>query len=494
LEVVLIASEAVPFAKTGGLADVVGALPVALARAGVGARVVIPCHRSVWSAGVPIEATGLTVRVPVGPRIVEGLVHRSHLPGSDVEVYLIDCPAYFDRPGIYQAQGVDYADNPARFVFFARAAIEAAARLNWRPDVFHVHDWPAALVPVYQEEVYRRKGLHPGAGSLLTVHNLAYQGDFWPGEMAQTGLDPRLFNWRQLEAYGRLNFLKAGLVYADLIGTVSPTYAREIQTPALGRGLDGLLRSRAADLRAVVNGIDAEVWDPAADPSLVVNYDIETFRLGKAACKADLQRRAGLDVRPDVPLLAQIGRLDPQKGWDLLASAADDLLRRDVQLVVLGQGHPRYHDLLERLVKAHPGKVRAFLEFADDLAHQIEAGADVFLMPSLYEPCGLSQLYSLRYGTVPVVRATGGLADTVVDATPAALAEGRATGFAFREATVEALRGAIGRALELWADRPAWDRLVSTGMRLDWSWDRGALAYRELYEETVRRRSARAVG
>ncbi len=494
LEVVFVAAEAVPFAKTGGLADVIGALPPALERIGVGARVVIPCHRSAWSAGVAIEATGLTVRVPVGPRIVEGKVHRATLPESRVGVYLIDCPQFFDRPGIYQSQGVDYADNPSRFVFFTRAAIETASRMNWRPDVFHVHDWPTALLPVYLEETYRRKGQYQRTGTLVTIHNLAYQGSFWPGEMSNTGLDPRLFNWRQLEAYGRLNFLKGGLAYADLISTVSPTYAREVQEPGAGRGLDGLIRSRSSDLRAVINGIDATTWDPAHDPHIVAPYDASCVSARKAICKADLQRKASLEVRDDVPLLAQIGRLDPQKGWDLLAALADDLLQSDVQLVVLGEGHPRYHETLDRLSRRWPGKVRAFLEFSDDLAHQIEAGADIFLMPSLYEPCGLNQLYSLRYGTIPIVRATGGLADTVVDATPTALADGRATGFVFQEPTVDALREAITRALGLWADRPAWMRLVQRGMGLDWSWDRGALAYRELYEETTRRRSSRAVG
>ncbi|HWE40727.1 MAG TPA: glycogen synthase GlgA [Isosphaeraceae bacterium] len=494
MKVVIVASEAVPFAKTGGLADVAGALPAALDRLGHEVTLVLPCYRRAWKAGIPFEATGLTLRVPVGPKIVEGHVHSCRLPGSNARALLIDQPGYFDRDQLYGRDGVDYPDNCERFVFFARATLEAVRLLDLRPDVVHCNDWQAGLIPVYLDEIYRHRPGFAGVGTLMTVHNLAYQGAFWHWDMPLTDLDWRLFHWQALEFHGRLNFLKAGLVFADLLSTVSPTYAREIQTPEFGCGLDGLLRARGGDLHGIVNGIDPSAWSPVGDRFVLARYNAETVAGGKAACKGQLQRRAGLPERLDVPLFAQIGRLDPQKGWDLLAGVADDLLKEDVQLVILGEGQPRYHELVDRLADRYPGKIRAFLEFSNVLAHQIEAGADAFLMPSLYEPCGLNQLYSLAYGTVPIVRATGGLADTVVDATPEALADGTATGFAFREATPRGLRAAIDRALALWADPAAWERLAMTGMQADWSWDRSAAAYAALYDEIRRRRSARAAG
>src|SRR5512135_536598 len=492
MNVAVIASEAVPFAKTGGLADVAGSLPRALEHLGHRASLFLPYYRHVVKAGLPLTATGLILRIPIGSRVVEGFVFTTKLPRTDVTVFLIDQPAYFDRAALYQVEGVDYPDNCERFLFFDRAVLETIRLLDLRPDVLHCNDWQTGLIPVYLDEQYRGVPNLARAATLLTIHNLAHQGVFRREEMALTGLDWRLFNWRQLEFHGWLNFLKSGLVFADLLSTVSPTYAREIQTPELGWGLDGLLRSRREDLRGVVNGIDPAVWSPSVEPMLAERYDATTVARGKAACKAQLQRRAGLPERPEVPLLAQIGRLAPQKGWDLLAAVADDLLCGDVQMVLLGEGLPRYHELLDRLADKHPRKLRAFLEFSGTLAHQIEAGADIFLMPSLYEPCGLNQLYSLAHGTVPLVRATGGLADTVVDVTPETLADGTATGFIFDEPTPQALRSAIDRALGLWADLAAWSRLVRAGMQADWSWDHSARAYVSLYEEARRRAEAKA--
>jgi starch synthase len=483
----IVASEAVPFAKTGGLADVAGSLPRALEHLGHRASLFLPCYRQVKNSGVELADTGLTVNIPVGSKSVGGLVYATHLPKCSVEVYLIDQPGYFDRDELYQVNGVDYPDNCERFVFFERAVLETIRQLDLRPDVLHCNDWQTGLIPVYLRELYGNRPGFQDLGTLLTIHNLAYQGSFWHWDMSLTGLDWRLFNWRQLEFHGRLNFMKAGLVFADLLSTVSPTYAQEIQEPAMGRGLDGLLRARQADLHGIVNGIDTDVWSPANESMIACRYDATTFETGKSACKAQLQRRASLPERPEVPLFAQIGRLDPQKGWDLLADVADDLLRGDIQMVVLGQGLPRYHELLDQLAEKHSGKLRAFLEFSSPLAHQIEAGADLFLMPSLYEPCGLNQLYSLAHGTVPVARATGGLADTVVDVTPQTLADGTANGFLFKDPTPQALRAAIDRALSLWPDRPTWSRIARAGMQADWSWDHSAQQYVQLYEEVVRR-------
>lgn len=490
MNVVFVASEAVPFAKTGGLADVAGALPRALERLGHTVALIVPCYRQARQAGLPLEPTGLTLRIPVGEHAVEGFVLTTQLPGSNVPVYLIDQPAYFDRPQLYHDAGRDYPDNCERFAFFCRAVLETVRRLGLCPDVVHCNDWQTGLIPVYLDEFFRRRPGFGALGTLFTIHNLAYQGRFPASELPRTGLHWRLFTPRHLEFYGLLNFMKAGLVFSDMISTVSPTYAGEIQRPALGCGLDGLLHSRRDDLRGIVNGIDLEEWSPAHESMIAQRYDVDTVTAGKPACKAHLQRLAGLPEVPTVPLLAQIGRLDPQKGWDLLADVADDLLRGSVQMVVLGQGLPRYHRLLERLAGQHPDKLRVFLEFSKPLAHQIEAGADLFLMPSLYEPCGLNQLYSLVHGTVPLVHATGGLADTVVDATPQNLVDGTATGFVFQEPAPWALREALDRALRLWPDRETWLQLMRNGMRGDWSWHTSARAYIELYESVRQRAKA----
>jgi starch synthase len=491
MQVVFVASEAVPFAKTGGLGDVLGALPRAIEREGHSVAVFLPGYRRALASGVPMTRTGITLRVPIGTRTVEGAVIESALPGSGVKVYLIDQPSYFDRDGIYGNDGIDYEDNCERFVFFNRAVLEALGSLGLKPDIVHCNDWQTGLIPVYMKTLYQRHDSLAAAGSLLTIHNLAYLGLFWQRDMALTGLDWRLFNWRELEFHGRICFLKAGLVFAEMLTAVSPSYAREIQTPRNGSGLDGLLRDRQGDLRGIVNGIDPEIWSPACAPKIARNYNAETVTAGKALCKAWLQRRAGLAERPDVPLLAQIGRLDSQKGWDLLALVAENLLERDVQLIVLGEGDRKYHALLENLARRFSDKCWAHLAFSDDLAHQIEAGADLFLMPSLFEPCGLNQLYSLAHGTIPIVRATGGLSDTVVDTNPETLAAGTANGFVFAEAEPQALLHTIDRALSYWSDRATWRKLMATGMSADWSWQRSAREYVAIYEQIRRKTQAR---
>ncbi|CAN5664071.1 glycogen synthase GlgA [soil metagenome] len=493
MNVVLLASEVYPFAKTGGLADVIGALPAALQRLGLTVSVFVPSHRETGVRGRSTRKDRLAVEVPIGNRIVQGQVRGTEMPGSQVPVYLVEQPGYFDRPGIYGEEGADYPDNCERFVFFQRAALLAIDRLGLRPDVLHCHDWHTGLIPLYLEDSKaRRSGSWPApVGTLLTIHNLAYQGQFSRAEFPKTGLQTS----EALEHQGQLNFLKAGLLSADLLNTVSPPYAREIQPPEGGPGLDEPLRARADELRGIVNGIDPDVWNPAIDPHLPVRYNIETFSAGKARCKQDLQRQLGLPERPDVPLLAAIGRLDPQKGWELLIIVSEEILKDDVQLVVLGTGDPHLEAALSCLETRFPARVRILLEFSDALSHRIEAGADLFLMPSLYEPCGLNQLYSLAYGTVPVVRATGGLADTVFDVPPETLAAGTANGFLFLEAEPRSFRAAIDRALTLFRnDPPRWNRLIRSGMAADWTWDRSANAYLHLYDEVRRRRCGTAKG
>jgi starch synthase len=498
---VYVASEVAGFAKTGGLADVAAALPRALAERGHDCTVMMPLYRSIRLAARdhPIEPTPHTVTVTVGGRSVSGRLWRSVLPVCQVPVFLIEQVHYFERDDAQLGQGLygftlsdgskrDYPDNCERFVFFCRAILEALPQLGLWPDVLHVNDWQAGLAPVYLREDYRRRRdtgwaeQYARIRTLFTIHNLAYQGVFWHWDMPLTGLPWRLFNFEQLEFYGRLNLLKGGLVFADQLSTVSPTYAREIQTPYFGCGLQNVLAHRHERLHGIVNGADYEVWNPATDKYLAATYDAATVLHGKPLCKAALQRRHGFPEEPRTPLLGLVSRLVVQKGLDLVGRGVVPLLRQGVQLVVLGVGDPAYHQMLRELQSAFPRQVGLTFAHNEELAHQIEAGSDIFLMPSEYEPCGLSQLYSLKYGTVPLVRRTGGLADTVVDATPAALEAGQATGFAFLAYTPAAFQEALERALTLYHTQPdVWLRLLRTGMAQDWSWRRSAAEYERLY-------------
>jgi starch synthase len=367
--------------------------------------------------------------------------------------------------------------------------------LDFWPDIVHVNDWQTGLVPVYLREEYARypnpalQARYNRVRTLCTVHNIAYQGTFWAGTMTAAGLDWRLYTPGKLEFYGHISFLKAGLVHADAINAVSPTYAREIQTPYYGCGLQGVLSERRDRLFGIVNGVDYGVWDPTADPHLAGRYSADDLA-GKAACKAALQKQCGLPDEPRAPLLGVVARLVEQKGIDLIGKAGPGYLQRGCQLVVLGDGDPDCHAMLERLRDQFPERVRLHFGFHEGLAHQIEAGADLFLMPSLYEPSGLNQLYSMRYGTPPIVRATGGLADTVVDASPANLENGTATGFSFQAYTPDAFLDTVQRALALYhGPSEPWTRLVRTAMRQDWSWDRSAREYEALYERIVGNRS-----
>ena len=491
--VLLAASEVVGFAKTGGLADVAGSLPRALAQRGHDCAVILPLYRAVRSARVPISPTDHALSIPIGNRSVRGRLWRATLPDSNVPVWLIEQPEYFERDDPARGQGLyqfttadghkrDYPDNCERFIFFCRAVLEALPLMDYWPDVLHLNDWQTGLVPVYLAEEYRKRPRYGDIGTLFTIHNIAYQGSFWHWDMLLTGLGWNLFNHLQLEFYGRLNFLKAGIVFADVITTVSPTYAREIQTPEYGCGLEGVLAERRDRLFGIVNGVDYSQWNPASDPYLAATYDAATAPQGKAKCKAALQRRFGLPDRPEAPLLGMVSRLVEQKGLGLLGRAADAILRDDAMLVVLGEGDAVYHRMLLELRDRYPRQVGLALAFDDILAHQIEGGADIFLMPSQFEPSGLNQLYSLKYGTPPVVRATGGLADTITDCTPETLAAGTATGFIFGPYTPSAFLEAVRRALALYRGQPdSWRALMQTGMSRDWSWDRSAGEYERLY-------------
>ncbi len=494
MKILIATSEAVPFAKTGGLADVCGALPIELARLGHEPVVIMPAYRQVHTAGIPIERLGIRIELPIGARTVTGSLLKSYLPESQVPVYLVEQDEYFDRPQLYGEEGRDYRDNCERFVFFSRAVLESVRLLGLQVDVLHANDWQTGLVPAYLKIEQRGVPQFEHVVSLLTIHNISYQGNFWHWDMLLTGLDWKYFNWQQMEFFGNLNLLKTGLAFADRLNTVSPRYAEEIQSAPLGCGLEGVLQLRRGVLSGIINGVDYRQWDPQSDRFLPANFGLETAVQGKAICKAALQSELGLPAQPAVPVVALVGRLVDQKGIDLVAAVLRDWVQyREVQWVILGTGDNQYHDLFTTLAQRYPQKVAVRLEFANPLAHRIEAGADIFLMPSRFEPCGLNQLYSLKYGTVPVVRATGGLADTITDTTDETLAAGTATGFSFREYSGLALSETLQRACNLFRQKPVWNRLIENGMRQDWSWAQSARQYVQLYEQTIAQGAARQV-
>jgi 1,4-alpha-glucan branching enzyme len=479
LHVVMVSPEIVPFAKTGGLADMVGSLAIALERLGQRVSLIMPAHRRALRGGADLEETGIRFSVPVSNRLEVATLLRAKA-GRDVSVYLVRADRYFDRDNLYGTPEGDYPDNAERFAFFSRAALEALRKIG-PAHVLHAHDWQAALAIAFlkaQPEVYPELS---AVRTVLTVHNVGYQGVFPRDDWHLLNLDWGFFTPRQLEYYGRINFLKGGLEWADAITTVSPTYAAEIQTAEHGFGLEGVFRDRAADVSGILNGADYEVWNPATDPAIAGTYDL-TDLSGKRVSKAELQQLLGLQEAPEIPLVGMITRLAAQKGIDLLAEAFDELMRRDVQFVLLGAGDRPFEDFFRSIGDRYPGKAAARIVFDETVAHKIEAGADMFLMPSRYEPSGLNQLYSLRYGTIPIVRATGGLKDSVSDFDPAA---GTGIGFVFRDYDGAALLEAVDRALATYRQEDRWAVLMSNAMTTDYSWNRSAGEYLKLYRRLM---------
>jgi starch synthase len=474
MEILFVASEVAPWSKTGGLGDVAGALPRALAARGHRVAVVAPRY-----ASTDARAAGFT-RKDAALR-VRGEAVAVWVKRAEATFHLVESERLFGaRAGVYGEGGRDYPDNAERFTFLCRAALALPGAMRLRPRIVHANDWQTGLVPYLLRHEHAADPALAGARSVFTVHNLAYQGVF-PGEVVpHLGLPWDVFRPDAMEFFGRLSFMKAALTFADALTTVSPTYAREILTPEGGAGLDPLLRRRRADLHGILNGIDVEEWDPATDRHLPAHYSARALA-GKARCKAALQRELGLPARPDVPLVAMVSRLAEQKGIDLVAAALGELLSRDVQLALLGSGDRAFEEGLAHAARQQPARMAARIGFDEGLAHRMEAGADAFLMPSRFEPCGLNQLYSLRYGTVPVVRAVGGLEDTVEDYD----GWNRGTGFKFRDYAPAALLLATRRALDTWRDRRAWRGIVSRGMAQDFSWDRSARSYEELYARLV---------
>jgi starch synthase len=476
LDILMITPEARPFATTGGLADVCGALPPALARLGHRVTIVLPKYRDTVTDG----AAGEAMQVPFGIHSYPVRFIEQRL-GEGVTAVLIDAPDLFDRDGLYGDRHGEYGDNAFRFAVLCRGALEYARLRGRRPSVIHAHDWQAGLAALYARTALRDDAVIGGVRTVLTVHNLAFQGMFEAKELNWIGIGPDLYTPELLEFYGRASALKAGIVFSDVITTVSPTYAREIVTPEYGFGFDGILRARQADLVGILNGIDTATWDPRKDPHLPAHFDAGTLAR-KAEVKRALLEYIGMassEAAMARPLVGIVTRLTHQKGCDLFASAADRLMAFDASWVMLGSGDAWCEDLWRDLARRFPERVAARIAFDDRLAHLIEGGADLFLMPSWYEPCGLNQMYSLRYGTLPVVRATGGLQDTVVDREESA--DG-ATGFKFRHYTAEALVGAVERALMLYRDNPrAWRQMQRAGMARDFSWDVSAREYVKVY-------------
>ena len=476
MRILMIASEAAPFAKTGGLADVIGALPRALAKLGHHVDVVIPRYR-----GTVGDRAG-RVSVALGDHVAEADVYATTVSG--VRTLFIDQPSYFDRDFLYGTAEQDFADNPARFAFLARAALEWASASGEHYTVVQEHDWQAGLAPVLIRGVSSTAARLHGVATVFTVHNLAYQGLFDASWLPQLGLGPELAHPDALGHFGRISFLKGGLMFSRAITTVSPQYAREIQTRDLGFGFDAILRRRSSDLVGILNGIDYDHWDPARDPHLPEPFDSHHLA-GKRAAKRLLLEQERLPVDSQAlarPLVGMISRLVDQKGFDLLAALGDELPRLDATFVLLGTGECRYEEFWRELAARHPRRIAARIAFDEAAAHRIEGGADLFLMPSRFEPCGLNQMYSLRYGTVPLVRATGGLYDTVQDFDAAT---GSGTGFTFVEPSPQALLSTLRRAIAVYGDRATWRRIQMAGMCQDFSWDASARQYVKVYERAA---------
>ncbi len=476
MRITFIASECVPYSKTGGLADVVGALPEALSTLGHEVEVIVPRYRSTKPGAVLPNAASVTIPLSSGFRFAS---IQSGGAVKGVPHYLVDCPEFFDRDGLYQSKdGKDHPDNALRFAAFALAALEGLKRVSKPPEIIHCHDWQTALAPVYLKKLYANDPFFKHSSSVLTIHNLGYQGLFDSQILPQISLDGSVFNIDGLEFFGKVNYLKGGIVFADFITTVSSKYASEIQTPEFGYGLEGVLQSRASRLQGIMNGVDYDAWNPATDKLIAARYTPKNLD-GKLVSKRALLERMGVrHPALDRPVVGIVSRFAAQKGFDLIADIAGELARMDLHVVALGTGEPEFEQLFRDLAASSPDKFMVRVAYDNEMAHQIEAGSDIFLMPSRYEPCGLNQIYSLKYGTVPVVRATGGLDDSIqeFDGTDG-------TGFKFSDYSGPALLDALSRAIKTYRQPEAWKRLVQNGMKCDFSWSASARAYARIYEQ-----------
>lgn len=484
LRILFATPEAVPFAKTGGLADVAGALPKFLQPLGCAVVLVMPYYRMVKQSGLPIQYLGQGLEVPLGDEILQADLYQGQL-GPPIQVYFIGRDEFFDREYLYSTPRGDYFDNAERFIFFTRAVLHLARQISFSPDLIHHHEWQTGLIPAYLKSIYANDPFFERTATVFTIHNIAYQGLFRKEKLSLTGLPGEMYHPEGIEFWERINLMKAGIVYADIINTVSQKYSEEIQTPEYGYGLEGILRKRRKDLYGILNGVDYQDWNPSHDPHLIVRYDLKDPS-GKRECKKDLLKEFGLPPALEkVPLLGMISRLADQKGFDLLAEIIDELLSYDIGFVLLGTGEQKYHDLFTRIAQKYPQKAGIRIAYDDRLAHKIEAGADLFLMPSKYEPCGLNQIYSLKYGTIPIVRATGGLDDTIIHYDPST---GTGNGFKFTRYDSKDFLSQIKTAMSLYAQPEHWIKLIRNAMASDFSWKRSAEAYLQLYRKALEKK------
>lgn len=490
LKVLLVSPEVVPFAKTGGLADVVGALSKVLPKFGCEVKTILPKYKMVEEEKFKLISAEIPLpEIKIGDKKLKFRLKRYKLKESEAEYLFLANKGYYDREELYRDNktGYDYVDNDERFILFARGVLEIIKALNWRPDLIHCNDWQSALIPAYLRTRYEEEEFYKRIATLFTIHNIAYQGIFPKETFDKLGLKKELFYpLSPFEYWGKVNFLKVGISYADILNTVSERYAVEIQSgPEFGYGMEGMLRDRNQDLHGVLNGIDYEEWSPEKDKLIPYNYGEGNLWV-KSKNKEFLLKQAGLESDENIPLIGMISRLASQKGFDLLQEMAEKIMSLELELVILGTGEEKYHIFLSELEKKYPKKVKIYLKYDNKLAHLIEAGSDIFLMPSRYEPCGLNQLYSLKYGTIPVVRETGGLADTIEDYNPQTK---KGTGFVFKDYNGEELLLALNRALELFKDKNAWKDLMLQGMKKDFSWEASAKRYIQLYNKAIAKKS-----
>jgi len=488
MKILYISSEIVPFSKTGGLADVAGALPVALKDLGHDVRIATPLYSSIDLKKYNINKIIDEIQVHFQFDTMTAEVWKAPLPGNALPVYFIQNDYYFDRKDLYNENGEDYPDNAQRFAFFCMATLWMLQVLEWKPDVIHCNDWQSALIPTYLgHHLYIKSNkFYDNIKVLYTIHNLAYQGSFDRNILNNIGLGWEVYTMEGMEFYGDINFMKAGIVFSDEISTVSQMYSKEIQTPEFGCGLDGVLSAKSEHLTGIMNGIDYSLWNPKTDKLIASRYSPKNIR-GKTSCKTFLQKKNNLPPDKDIPVIGMISRMADQKGFDLIAKIAEELFQMNIQFVLLGTGEPHYHKIFRAMQEKYPKKAGINITFNNQMAHEIEAGADMFLMPSRYEPCGLNQLYSLKYGTVPIVRKTGGLADSIVDATKSGIADGSATGFVFEPYEASTLLQTIEQAVNLFnKDRKSWKKLQANGMAQDYSWAFSARKYEALYRKMIK--------
>ena len=458
MKILIVASEVVPFAKTGGLADVAGALPLALEEVGQEVIIALPHYKGIQDSKFNIK------------RLKDDISYA--VIGGNIKVYFIENDAYFNRDGLYGDKNADHKDNLERFSYFCKRTLLLLKEINFKADIIHVHDWQACLIPVYLKTIFAKDDFYKSIKTILTIHNIGYQGLFSKEEFPKLGLDWNLFSMDCLEFYDKINILKGGMVFCDIINTVSPTYSKEIQTKEFGFGLEGVLSERKNSLFGILNGLDYSIWNPETDKFIAKNFSVNDID-GKSEDKEDLRKICKLPLKKDVPLCGIVSRLAEQKGFDILSEAIEKICRMDLQLVILGTGDAKYHVLLENIVKKYPKIISLHLKFDDSLAHKIYAGSDIFLMPSKYEPCGLGQLISLRYGTIPLVFKTGGLADTVNEG----------NGFVFDRYDKAPLVNTIKKALQAFENKKQWEGLVKTAMQCNFSWEASAKEYIRLYEK-----------